>query len=115
MSIHQVKQPFQYEKIPLTKQTKEKGKKTKNTWKTIKGIWAYLKREKLKLTFVILMVMISSILSLLGPYMIGMAVDDFIVKKHVAGLGTLILLLSLVYIGHSVSIFLQNYWMVGIA
>src|SRR5699024_8730383 len=54
-------------------------------------------------------------LSLAGPYMVGVAIDDFIVTKQSAGLVMLLVWLLIIYIGYSVSIFLQNYWMVGIA
>ncbi|WP_368654584.1 ABC transporter ATP-binding protein [Ornithinibacillus sp. 4-3] len=110
-----LKEPFQYERIPLSKVKRDKKNRPKNMWKTIKRIWSYLTREKGKLTLVISMVLISSALSLLGPFMVGMAIDDFIVQQNVNGLGTLLLLLVGVYLMHSVSVFLQNYWMIGIA
>ncbi|MFC4559360.1 ABC transporter ATP-binding protein [Virgibacillus kekensis] len=116
MPINDIKKPFQYEKIPLEniKDYKKKDK-ARNTAGTVKRIWSYLAREKLMLTLVILMVVASSALSLLGPYMVGMAIDDYIVKQDPSGLGMLLVWLIVVYLGHSLSIFLQNYWMVGIA
>ncbi|MBS3680428.1 ABC transporter ATP-binding protein [Ornithinibacillus massiliensis] len=117
MSIkQQLKDPFQYEKIPIENISEEVTKKrAKNTWGTIKRIWSYLAREKAKLWFVIFMVLISSAMSLLGPFMVGKAIDDFIVDREVAGLGMLIIGLLFVYLLHSSSVFLQNYWMIGIA
>src|SRR5699024_1851954 len=82
---------------------------------TIKRIWSYLAQEKGKLFLVILMVLISSSMALLGPFMVGMAIDDFIVTKQATGLGMLLVWLIVIYISHSLSIFLQNYWMIGIA
>jgi ATP-binding cassette, subfamily B, multidrug efflux pump len=117
MSIkQQLKDPFQYEKIPIENISEEVTKKrAKNTWGTIKRIWSYLAREKARLWLVVLMVLISSAMSLLGPFMVGMAIDEFIVKKEVAGLGMLIIGLIIVYLFHSLSIFLQGFWMIGIA
>ncbi|MBC5637264.1 ABC transporter ATP-binding protein [Ornithinibacillus sp. BX22] len=117
MSIkQQLKDPFQYEKIPIENISEEVTKKrAKNTWGTIKRIWSYLAREKAKLWFVIFMVLISSAMSLLGPFMVGKAIDGFIVDKEVAGLGMLVIGLLFVYLLHSSSVFLQNYWMIGIA
>ncbi|MUK88041.1 ATP-binding cassette domain-containing protein [Ornithinibacillus sp. L9] len=116
MSIKQLKEPFQYKKIPIENISDEiKQKRARNTAGTIKRIWSYLAREKAKLWLVILMVVMSSGLSLLGPFMVGMAIDDYIVEKEVAGLGTLVVGLLVVYLFHSLSIFMQNYWMVGIA
>ncbi|GGJ68927.1 ABC transporter ATP-binding protein [Virgibacillus salexigens] len=115
MSSNSLKQPFQYEKIPIDSIHVDKKKRAKDTTGTVKRIWSYLAREKMKLVLVILMVIASSGLSLLGPFMIGMAIDDFIVTKETAGLTTLLIWLVVIYLGHSLSVFLQNYWMIGIA
>src|SRR5690625_4361762 len=116
MSTNQLKQPFQYEKINLESIRFKRDKdQVANAFGTIKRIWTYLVREKFKLILVLLMVFISSALALLGLYMVGMAIYNFIDLKKVAGLGKLLLALLFVYIGHSLAIFLQNFWMVGIA
>ncbi len=115
MSIKEIKKPFQYEKIPLESTTNHKRKRSKHTVHTVKRIWSYLAKEKARLTLVILLVLISSALSLLGPYMIGMAIDDYIVTKQTTGLGLLLISLIFIFLIHSLAIFLQNFWMVGIA
>ncbi|WP_404458790.1 ABC transporter ATP-binding protein [Oceanobacillus kapialis] len=115
MRNNSLKQPFQYEKIPVDKIQEDKSRKAKDARGTIKRIWSYLAREKFKLFLVILMVVASSGLSLLGPYMIGMAVDDYIVTQESAGLGILLIWLVVIFFLHSLSIFLQNFWMVDIA
>lgn len=115
MSSNQFKQPFQYEKIPLNHVKVKKAERTDNAFDTVKRIWRYLAKEKLKLSLVILMVIISSAFGLLGPYLVGMAIDDFIVQKEVAGLALLLVWLIIIYLIHSVAIFMQNYWMIGVA
>src|SRR5699024_12045113 len=75
----------------------------------VKRIWSYLAKEKGRLTLVILLVLISSALSLLGPYMIGMAIDDYIVTKQTDGLGLLLILLIFIFLAHSLAIFFQNF------
>src|SRR5699024_12565461 len=77
-------------------------------------IITYLMDYKWLLVLVIFMVLISSSMGLLGPYLVGMAIDDFIDMQKTDGLLTLIGWLILIYILHSSSIFLQNFWMVGI-
>src|SRR5690625_3550755 len=113
--MKEIKKPFQYEKLSLEHSTSEKKKRSKNTAHTVKRIWSYLAKEKGRLTLVILLVLISSALSLLGPYMIGMAIDDYIVTKQTDGLGLLLILLIFIFLAHSLAIFFQNFWMVGIA
>lgn len=115
MSSNQLKAPFQYEKIPLENIAIDNKKKAKNMGNTLKRLWNYLTVEKGKLFLVILMVTLSSGLSLLGPFMVGMAIDDYIVTGQAGGLGMLLVGLMIVYLFHSLSIFLQNYWMIGIA
>lgn len=115
MLSKQLKQPFQYEKIPVSSVAAHKKKRAQDTVGTIQRIWSYLAKEKGKLTLVILMVIASSALGLVGPFMIGMAVDDFIVAKQTTGLVTLLIWLAIIYLLHSLSIFLQNYWMISIA
>lgn len=110
-----LKDPFLREKVDLNDIKIDKTKKATKPFDTIKRIWSYLIQEKLKLSLVILMVIFSSALSLLGPFLIGVTIDDFISTKESTGLLTLLLFLGLVYLGHSISVFLQNFWMVGIA
>lgn len=115
MQDNQLKRPFQYKKISLDSVSARDKKRAENMTGTVKRIWSYLAQEKGKLFLVILMVLISSAMALLGPFMVGMAIDDFIVTKQASGLGMLLIWLIIIYISHSVSIFMQNYWMIGIA
>lgn len=115
MFIKEIKAPFQHPKIPIENIEDNKKKRAKNMSATLKRIWSYLAKEKAKLMFVILAVALTSGLSLLGPYMVGMAIDDFILTREMAGLGTLLFGLILIYLFHSLSMFLQSFWMIGIA
>ncbi|MFF2289237.1 ABC transporter ATP-binding protein [Peribacillus butanolivorans] len=89
--------------------------KPSNSWNTIKRIIPYLATNKGLLFYVLLMVLISSVLGLLGPFLVGMAIDDYIVTKDSGGLINLLFGLLAVYIFYSLSMWLQNYWMIGIA
>ena len=84
MSFQQLKEPFQYEKYPIETLKKHKQRRASNTWGTIKRISGYLFKYKWLLFLVILMVIISSSMALAGPYLVGMAIDDFIVAKRAA-------------------------------
>ncbi|MGD6801179.1 ABC transporter ATP-binding protein [Rossellomorea vietnamensis] len=101
--------PRHYSKEPKNKP------KIKNWKSTLRRIWRYLSKEKGLLGLVILMVFISSFLGLLGPFLVGMAIDDFIVSRDASGLIQLILGLIVVYIVYSAAMWLQAYWMIGIA
>src|SRR5690625_867943 len=105
MSNNQLKQPFQYEKVSIDQVDVQNEKRAQNAWQTIKRISTYLIEDKWKLMLVITMVFLSSGTGLLGPYLIGMAIDDFIVIKQSAGLVTIIIWLVFFYIVYSISIF----------
>ncbi|MCG5105042.1 ABC transporter ATP-binding protein [Oceanobacillus alkalisoli] len=115
MSNKDWKAPFHYEKIRLDSIQVNQDKRAKNMGATLKRIWEYLSGQKGMLFLVIFMVLFSSSLGLLGPYLIGMAIDDYIVTRETSGLGTLLLGLIFVFLFHSLTIFLQNFWMIGIA
>lgn len=93
----------------------EKAPSIKNWGKTLKGIWSYLSKFKGLLALILLMVLLSSGLGLLGPYLVGVSVDRFLGTTDYSGLIALIILLGLVYLGHSLFTWLQNFWMIGIA
>lgn len=114
----ELSKPFRYKKIPvhpeIKKQTKQK--ESVNNWRgTLKKLWKYLIVNKLLLSFVIVMVIISSILGLLGPYLLGRAIDEYIVSSKLEGLLTVLVVLLFIYVLHSISLWLQNFWMIGIA
>ncbi|SDY05036.1 ATP-binding cassette, subfamily B [Evansella caseinilytica] len=120
--FNKLAEPFRHQKIDLQQlEQAEDGsvdkaqRKAKNTRATVKKIWGYLAAEKWKLSFVLLMVVVSSFLALYGPYLVGMAIDDFIVTRNSGGLLRLLFGLGAVYVVHSLSVWLQNFWMIGIA
>lgn len=78
MRNNSLKAAFQYKRIDLSNVNKFDSKKAENMGATLKQIWNYLKMEKGKLFLVILMVFISSIFALLGPFLVGMSIDNFI-------------------------------------
>lgn len=92
-----------------------KQQKSQNMMATLKRIWGYMTKEKSLFIFVIVMLIMSSALSLVGPYLMGVAVDGVIAGWGGESLLTMLLWLVLVYLLQSGAIFFQNYWMIGIA
>lgn len=99
----------------MNEKTSSNNKKVKNRMNTIKRIWKYLSVYRTTLIFVILMVVASSVFGLLGPYLIGYTIDEYFVPGKYNELTTILLWLGVIFLVYSVSIFLQNYWMIGIA
>ena len=82
---------------------------------TVKRIWSYLADQRSLLTLVLLMVVVSSALGLLGPFLIGWGIDEYFATESTDGFIWLLAGLAIVYGMHSISLWLQSYWMIGIA
>ncbi|MTH53630.1 ATP-binding cassette domain-containing protein [Bacillus mangrovi] len=95
--------------------TGKKPPRPANWAAVVKRIWTYMSGNRRLLGLVVFMVTASSGLGLLGPYMIGQTIDRYIVPAETAGLGWQLVLLGAIYAGFSLSTWLQNYWMAGIA
>jgi ATP-binding cassette subfamily B protein len=89
--------------------------KPKDPMGTLKRLWKYLDAHKIKIILVFILVGISSVMMLLGPYLIGKAIDDFIIPKDFKGLFNLILIMIVIYLLGSLFTWLQNYFMINIA
>jgi ATP-binding cassette subfamily B multidrug efflux pump len=85
--------------------------RAKDTRGTVLRIWGYLKQQKGPLVGTVLLVTASSGLGLLGPYLMGKAIDEHILKGDLPGLLRTALLLIGVYVITSAIIWLQTYVM----
>lgn len=85
-------------------------------WKaTLKRIARYLSHRKGRLSLVLLMVLTSSALTLLGPYLIGLAIDRYLEGPGGAPWVLFLAGLASVYVFSSLVSWLQNVWMIAIA
>ncbi|SEH48896.1 ATP-binding cassette, subfamily B [Halobacillus karajensis] len=89
--------------------------KIDNIGGTLLRIWRYMTEQKITFTLVMVAILISSSLSLLGPYLLGLTVDLVIESYQLETLMGMIGVLFAVYLFHSIFLWLQNYWMIGIA
>lgn len=117
--VRLIRKPFGYE--PILKKEDIKGTKRfqgerAGNWKSVLArLWKLVDEQRALLIVVLSLVLVSSVLQLLGPLMVGKIIDNHIVVANFDGLGGKIGILVLIYIGLSVAMYLQNYWMVGIA
>lgn len=117
--VRLIRKPFGYE--PILKKEDIKGTKRfqgerASNWKSVLArLWKFVDEQRALLIVVLALVFVSSVLMLLGPLMVGKIIDHHIVVENFDGLGGKIGLLIAIYIGTSVALYLQNYWMVGIA
>ena len=112
--------PFGYDRVLTKEDVKRQPKKKKgeraSDWKyTLGRIWKIVDEQRILLIMVLAMVVVSAIAALVGPFIIGKIIDNYIMKKQFDGILTPIFWLIGVYIVLSVTLFLQSYWMIGIA
>lgn len=115
-----LKEPFSYPRPgqpPAASQQASGGKpkaRAKDAAGTVRRIWRYLLFYRGWLSLVAGLIIVSSALSLLGPYMAGAAIDRFIEGKE-GGFGLFLAAMGAVFAGHSLSVWYQNVWMITIA
>ena len=89
--------------------------KAKNARGTLARLWGYLQRQRWALVGTVLLVMVTSGLDLLGPYLMGKAIDAYITRGDLSGLARLVGLMIATYIVSSAGTWVQAYIMAGVA
>ena len=117
--LRTIRKPFGYE--PIIKKEDIKGPNKKKVerasdWKyVLKRIWQLVDEQRGLLVTVLALVLVSSVLALLGPFLIGKIIDNHIIPMQFDGLGKQIAILIAIYLGLSLATYFQSFWMVGIA
>ena len=89
--------------------------KAKDRKGTVLRIWRYMERQKLSMIIAICFVILSTLLNLLGPFLIGYITDMYIIPKNLSGTFRFLLILAGVYTAASIFTWLQNYLMVQVS
>ncbi|VDG98287.1 Putative multidrug export ATP-binding/permease protein SAV1866 [Lysinibacillus sphaericus] len=117
--VNNVRKPFGYEPIikreDLKKGTKRKKEEVGDWRQALLNVWRLVDEQRGLLITVLVLVFASSGLTLLGPFLIGQTIDNFIIPMKTDGLAMQIGLLLSIYAGTSLTMYFQNFWMVGIA
>jgi ATP-binding cassette subfamily B multidrug efflux pump len=86
-----------------------------NAQGTLRRLWGYLQRHRLYLGLVIAMVIVTTGTNLIGPYLMGIAIDDYIAVGDLEGLLRIVLMMVGVYALGVLTTWLQNILMVRVA
>jgi ATP-binding cassette subfamily B protein len=92
-----------------------KVQRAKDRRGTIVRVWGYLRRQRGALLLTALLVTCSTGLTVLGPYLLGVAIDRYILPGDLAGLVRISLVMLGVYAATSLVTWLQSYVMAGAA
>jgi ATP-binding cassette, subfamily B, multidrug efflux pump len=118
--LEKLKEPFRYPFPAGTKGDssnaagKKRQAKASDMGGTIKRIWGYLLQHRVRLSLVAVLIVASSGLSLLGPYLAGAAIDRFIDGGE-SGFGIFLFAMGAVYAIHSLTVWFQSIWMITIS
>ncbi|TDM12941.1 ABC transporter ATP-binding protein [Macrococcus bovicus] len=95
---------------------RKKDKKRADDWQhTVSRIWQLMAHRRWMVFFVIILVIITSLLSLVGPYLIGHIIDHNIMTKRFSSLPQKIGWLLIIFAALSLLTYLAAYLMVDIA
>jgi ATP-binding cassette, subfamily B, multidrug efflux pump len=83
---------------PIGQRMREKIEKAHDPRHALKRLLPYLINYKTLLVVVCLLVIVYTVLGLIGPYLMGMAIDRFITAKEPAGLAKISLWMLLIYL-----------------
>ena len=89
--------------------------KAKDRKGTIKRIWGYMEKQKVAMIASVIFVILSTLLNLLVPYMIGLIIDQYIIPKDIDGTIRLLIILAVVYIAAAIFTWLQTFLMVRVS
>jgi ATP-binding cassette subfamily B multidrug efflux pump len=92
-----------------------KVERAKDTRGTIRRIWGYLQQQRTALLLTAALATGSTLLNLLGPYLLSRAIDRYIGSGDLPGLARLCLLMLGVYASSSLLTWLQSFVMAGAA
>ncbi|ADK13960.1 putative ABC transporter ATP-binding protein [Clostridium ljungdahlii DSM 13528] len=110
--------------VPLGARKRGRGRrlgpveKPKNLRKTILRLWKYFGSERKLLVIILISVIIDSVVGLIGPYLIGRAIDamsESYGKVNFNMLWIMIMLLLLTYVVDAILTFFQGWIMSGVA
>ena len=91
------------------------GQKAKDTSSAVRRLWGYLKHQKMGLLSVFFFVIVTTGAGLLGPYLMGKAIDDYIIPGDISGLAWIALMMVGVYITTAFTTWLQIFIMAGVS
>ena len=93
----------------------QEAPKSKDARGTLRRLWTYLERQRWTLVGVVLLVILTSFVDLLGPFLMGLAIDSYISKSDLPGLAHLLGWMIASYISAAAGTWLQTYLMAGVA
>ena len=91
------------------------AEKAKDRKGTLKRVWRYMEKQTAPLIASIIFVIITTLLGLVGPYLIGVIIDEYIIPKDLTGTLSLLLVLAIVYLCIALFTWLQTFMIIRVS
>ena len=82
---------------------------------TVRRLWGYLRRQRGALIITTLLVVLTSALNVISPYLLGLAIDSYVLRADLAGLAQISLSLLAVALATALLTWLQSFIMTAVA
>ncbi|MEW5804628.1 MAG: ABC transporter ATP-binding protein [bacterium] len=92
-----------------------RGQKAKDTRAAMRRVGVYLKRQQIRLMAVVFLLGATTGFALLGPFLMGRAIDEYFIIGNLKGLARISLLMLLVSVITALTTWLQTSVMAGVA
>lgn len=93
----------------------QKPVKAKDGKTTLLRIWSYISQQKIWLFIALLFVAVSTLLGLLGPYLIALSIDKYISIGLTEGLAKILWIMVGVYVTSAVFTYLREYILIDVS
>lgn len=93
----------------------QRKRKVEDARRIITRLWSYLDRERKKVLLVVFLVTSSTFGGLLGPFLMGRAIDLYILRGDIAGLARMALFMLIIYAITALFQWLQQYIMIEVS
>lgn len=90
-------------------------RKPKNIKQTLLRLWSYLNKYKILLFIVFILVIVNTLSTLLGSYMLRPLVNNYIEKENLVGLAKGLVVMALIYLIGVIATYFQARVMIGIS
>ena len=87
--------------------------RARDTGATILRLWGYLRLQRAALLLTGVLVVVTTGLNVLGPYLLGLAIDTYVLRGDLPGLARVCTAMLFVYANTAMLAWVQNYVMIG--
>src|SRR3990172_2854746 len=100
---------------PQARMAASEAEKPKDARQTLHRLWTYLRCRRAPLLVVFLLVAAGAALGLIGPFLMGKAIDAYILQNDLPGLARISLVMLAAYATAALMTWLQSYVMASVA